>query len=196
MKKFFTRHMSLKRKEHYKLLSTSDSQLASRSDEFEGNTKHIEQTENENESYGYNLQRRKQWRRLSRFKKRIDSEKRLEKVSDTMSSIKNQNHAAKYEIGVEVSPWNDNVHTFNSHARLRASISTSMSDKLNDVPNVDIDHVCENVHGHVKRSYLQNRRFGICEELERGLIMNDGVNLRKSRKNLVIRQVLHDLLLL
>lgn len=40
------------------------------------------------------------------------------------------------------------------------------------------------------------RRFAICEELEREMIMEDGVNLRKSRKNLVIRQVLHDLLLL
>ena len=206
MKRFFSRHMSLRRRGHYTLLSSSDSQLnrtfhADVTEEVCGKPEdqHISNTTRSVS------QRRKRWYQLSRRKVRRESEITI--VQGEGGTTPTQAHE-NFEIAVEVSPCNDEQNTCTGHATLSRHESTS----LLDVRNVDEDlghyaQVNTSINEHfpqiltpdtsgLKPAHLQSRRFAICEELERELIMHDGVNLRKSRKNLVIRQVLHDLLLL
>ena len=42
----------------------------------------------------------------------------------------------------------------------------------------------------------RTRRAAICEEMERGIMMDNGITLRKCRKNLVLNQILENLSLL
>ena len=198
--------MSLRRRGHYTLLSSSDSQL-NRTFHVEVNEEVCGKPEDLNTSQTTRSvsQRRKRWYQLSRRKVRRESEKTI--VQGEGGTISSQAHE-NFEIAVEVSPCNDEQDTCTGHATLTRHVSTS----LLDVRNIGDDlglfaHVNTPVNEHfpqiltpdtsgLKPAQLQSRRFAICEELERELIMDDGVNLRKSRKNLVIRQVLHDLLLL
>ena len=204
MKRFFTRHMSLRRSGQYTLLSCSDSKLdrtlqteADKCDKTEDTTRNVSQF-------------RRRLRTLSRRKKHRESETTLARAGESTTRS-----SSTYEIGVEASPCHDDEATaYAGHGTLTRSVSTSLLDIRN--AGVDVEHCTEvnttpglPVHQHIaqihtascassgaKPSHLQGRRFAICEELERDLIMDNGVNLRKSRKNLVIRQVLHDLLLL
>lgn len=206
MKRFFTRHMSLRRSGQYTLLSCSDSKLdrtlqseADKCDKTEDTKRNVSQF-------------RRRLRTLSRRKKRRESETTLVRAGE---STTRSSSTYDFEIGVEASPCHDNeATTYAGHGTLTRSVSTSLLDIRN--VGIDVEHCTEvnttrglPVHQHItqihtascassgaKPSYLQGRRFAICEELERDIIMDNGVNLRKSRKNLVIRQVLHDLLLL
>ena len=198
--------MSLRRRGHYTLLSSSDSQL-NRTFNVDFTEEVCGKPEDENvfNTTRSVSQRRKRWYQLSRRKARRESEITIvQGEGDTISTQGQEN----FEIAVEVSPCNDEQDTCTGHAIMTRHASTSPL----DVRNVDDDHghyahVNTSVNEHfpqistpdtsgLKPAHLESRRFAICEELERELIMDDGVNLRKSRKNLVIRQVLHDLLLL
>lgn len=207
MKRFFTRHMSLRRRGHYTLLSCSDSQL-DRTLQSEANKGDIRDG---TEDTKHNVsQFRRRLRKFSRRKKRRESETSSVRTGECTTRPSSTHD---FEIGVEASPCHDDEGTYAGHGTVTRSVSTSLLDVRN--VGIDLEHCTEvnttqrlPVHEHiaqihtasgssvVKPSYLQERRFAICEELERDIIMNDGVNLRKSRKNLVIRQVLHDLLLL
>ena len=207
MKRFFTRHMSLRRRGHYTLLSCSDSQLDRT---LQSETNKGDSCDKTGDTKQNVSQFRRCLRKFSRRKKRRESETALVQAECTTRSCSTEN----FEIGVEASPCHDDEGTCAGHGTVTRSVSTSLLDMRN--VGIDVEHCTTElntarglpVHEHiaqihtasassaVKPSYLQERRFAICEELERDIIMDNGVNLRKSRKNLVIRQVLHDLLLL
>lgn len=206
MRRFFTRHMSPSRHARYKLLSCSDSQLDST---LQSSTKVGSCDRTEDPSATPNVsQARRRWYNLSRRKKRGKSEPNHERAVETLSARTEHEEA---ELAVEASPCHDEEDTCNRHASLTQSTSMlDMRNSINDVghyaqinrtgvmPTVTHEHFPARMYasGLLKPSHLENRRFAICEELERQIMMEDGVNLRKSRKNLVIRQVLHELLLL
>ncbi|CAB3999015.1 Hypothetical predicted protein [Paramuricea clavata] len=206
MKRFFTRHMSLRRRAHYTLLSCSDSQL---NRTLKNDTKGDICGSPEDVDTAQNVsQPRRRWYKLSRRKKRRESETTL--VRDEEGAMLSSQAHEDLEIAVEASPCHYE-DTYTGHATLTRSVSASMLDVRN--AGIDGEHCAQvnrtviPVHEHfvqmhtanrsgLKPEHLGKRRFAICEELERDIIMDNGVNLRKSRKNLVIRQVLHDLLLL
>lgn len=196
MKRFLTRHMSLRRRDHYTRLSCSDPQLHRERTLQDSATR--DACVNEDTKPSTNISQRenvwkRRWHKLSRRKKRQESDSVFVHQTDVASG-----HHDDFEIGVEASPNHDiDVPTYSSHATLARSVSASMLDVRNNT--VDVGHFAQAHHRTISMPlsvHIQGRRFAICEELEREIIMEDGVNLRKSRKNLVIRQVLHDLLLL
>ncbi len=208
MRRFFTRHMSLRKHGHYTLLSCSDSQLnrTLKTDSKEQVCDRPDEVDVSNITRTVS-QRRRRWYKLPRRKKRRESEIAQGREGATLSASAHED----FEIGIEASPCHDEDDTYAGHATLTRSVSTSMLDIRN--AGIDVEQYAEvnpavmSVHEHfaqmhipntsgLKPAHLESRRFAICEELEREIIMDDGVNLRKSRKNLVIRQVLHDLLLL
>ena len=205
MKRFLTRHMSLRRRAgEYSLLSSSDSQLNRTLHEDAEECDRSEDVDISNTTRSVS-QRRRRWYRLSRRRTRRESEVTVvQGESNTLSTEANED----FEIAVEVSPCNDEQDTYTGHASLARHVSTSLLDvrntgedleqyaPLNTTVNEHFTQILAPHTSGLKPTHLQSRRFAICEELERDLIMEDGVNLRKSRKNLVIRQVLHDLLLL
>ena len=204
MKRFLSRHMSLRRHEHYTLLSCSDSHLDRNHRTLKKDAKGDVCAKPD--VLNNISQRKRPWYKLSRRKKRRESETTLVREGEGVGL--NSKAHENFEIGVEASSGRDEEDTFVGHATLMRSVSTSLLDVRN--AGVEVGHYAQvnrsvhecfaQIHATIpsglKVETLQRRRFAICEELEREIVADDGVNLRKSRKNLVIRQVLHDLLLL
>lgn len=200
MKRVFSRHMSLRRRGRYVQLSCSDSQLhcdkTQGDDAKEGDCRRPE--DSKTSKHGVSQQRRP-WYKFLRRKNRGESESTLVRGEAMFTAEPPED----FEIATEASPCHDVEDTCPGHATLTRSANGSGMDVRNvDTTGMLLAHETSFVSMHtpnlsdLRPPYLGGRRFAICEELEREMVMNDGVNLRKSRKNLVIRQVLHDLLLL
>ena len=220
MKRFVSRHLSLRRNDYtYVPLSTSDPQL-NLADRKRAPSPHYEvhafATAEKNCSNDLALSprdknaRKRRWFYLRRRKKTgvhdVDEYKSVERQEKTPIG------GDDFEVAVEASPMVAESKLSEDVAKLPTTTGHSTDPLELDkqtldstetttaatatTPTVTVNKTV--AHASFPKDFpcRLERRFAICEELEREIIMEDGTNLRKSRKNLVIRQVLHDLLLL
>ena len=218
MRRYVSRHLSVRNHRSYLPLSSSDTQLDSAAPECRGNYARYNPDDivatREDEDEVFTTQRdsstgkRRWFHHLKRRKKRHH---------DDGDAVAGQQRAGaddiaaspcdELEVAVEASlnvvePGGSRV--VEPHGSLLTPCATRDDAEL-DLRALDLAttiNKSEFYHHHRRHRTGQPlasrpaRRFAICEELEREMIMENGMNLRKNRKNLVIRQVLHDLLLL
>lgn len=191
MKRFISRHWSMRSHYNYLPLSSSDTQLncektGTRDTRCFDDTRVMDSQRD--------TTRRRRWFTLKRRKKHREDEAG---VCDEKPSVEVL-PADEPEIAVEVTPNHDS-DTGISFVRQDTNRCVSTNGVEVDLQALDLPTaISKPVLQSKSREHTNTseRRFAICEELERDMIMENGMNLRKSRKNLVIRQVLHDLLLL
>ena len=188
MKRFVSRHLSVRSHEYsYVPLSTSEPQLnIEKGCPSPPPPSTVHSKEKKVTSPRDSNARKRRWFYLRKRKKKHDNDFPTEDDAEKPS--------ADFEVAVEVSPSGFDGGL--DEATLPDSETYVGSEQALGIQSTVNKAVC---HGSAPMKEFPcrlGRRFAICEELEREITMEDGTNLRKSRKNLVIRQVLHDLLLL
>lgn len=204
MKRFMTRHLSLRNHRSYLPLSSSDTQL-----DFESPCKEITRS-NEDITTRRNLvsqrekPRKRRWFYSSRRKKARERETTSSAQDDKPSaepSCCEPSCCDELEVAVEVSPSQDvdfagQEILMPSNTSCANALEQDGGEALDTATSIHKPDLSTTLNISRQLSTRSMRRFAICEEIERDIITENGMNLRKSRKNLVIRQVLHDLLLL